>query len=129
MKDFCGVNGCYDNKVSEESEVVSVYVNSLLTYEADGKGEYIRTLPENRTYSDIDFIFELPNEDGDCYITKFTVYTVGNDGVQAFVSMLMKEQIDTKNRVIEVVKTLLEQPGAIWGKVSLDDEEQNDGEA
>ena len=128
MKDFCGINGCYDIEIFEDREVVSVYVNSPIAYESDETGGYVRTLPENRTGSDIDFIFDLPNEDGDCYISEFTVYSVGSDGVQDFVAMLMKEQIDTKDRLIEAVKTLLEQPGATWGEIPPADEKFDDEE-
>ncbi|MBC8014233.1 MAG: hypothetical protein H7X79_00630 [Sporomusaceae bacterium] len=122
MKDFCGVNGCYDIEVFEDCEVVSVYVNRPIVYEGDGTGKYTRILPENRTGPDIEFVFEPSNEDGDCDISQFTVYSAGDDGVQAFVSMLMKEKIDKKNGLIKAIETLLEQPGAIWGETLSDNE-------
>lgn len=122
MKDFCGINGCYDIEVFEDCEVVSVYVNRPIVYEGDGTGNYSRILPENRTGPDIEFIFEPSNEDEDCDISQFNVYSAGDDGVKAFVSMLMKESIDKKNGLIDAVKTLLMQPGAVWGEMLMENE-------
>ena len=123
MKDFSGINGCYDIETFEENEVVSIYLNSPIVYEDDGTEEYnVRSLPDIRTSPDIDCIFELPNEDGISYITELTVYSIGADGVQDFVAALMQENIITKDSLIVAVKTLLEQPGVVWGKITLDDE-------
>lgn len=121
MKDFSGINGCYDIETFEDSEVVSVYINSPIIYEDDKTGNFLRSLPENRTTPDIDCTFELPDEEGICYISELTVYSIGADGIQDFVSTLMKEDINTKDGFMTVVKTLLEQPGAVWGEITLDD--------
>lgn len=126
MRDYCGKNGCYDLEEGDgdEQEILCVYLNSPVIYE-EFDGEFRRVTAENRSDPDAEFIIEnvSPNEGGEYIPTSMEVSGLGLNGVNEFVSALLKYDIDDKDKLILAVKKLLDEDNVVWGIIEPDEEE------
>ncbi len=114
MRDFCGRNGCYE--LSEDCQTgettLSVFLNSVPTFNRDDDGQLFPAPPDCRTLPDLVFYID---ENG--YVNEMNVSSLNLGGANQFVSALMMstEDIQYKEGLIDTIKNLLEQHGAVWG--------------
>lgn len=116
MRDFCGRNGCYEvGKDGQTGEtVLSVFLNSVPTFNRDDDGHLFPDPPDCRTLPDL--VFYIDDND---YVNEMTVSSLNLGGANRFVSALMstEEDIQYKEGLIDTIKNLLEEHDAAWGMV------------
>lgn len=124
MRDYCGKNGCYElEKVEDDEEVLGIYLNSPIVYD-DLDGEFIRTTATNRDCPEVEFNIQDASRYSDKeehIVTSMEVSGLGMDGVNEFVSALLKHDINDKDDLIFAVKHLLNKDDTVWGVIKPDE--------
>ena len=123
--DYCGKNGCYEIDSAEEfeCEYFNIYLNSPVVYIYRGS-QSVRIIGSERP--DPDISFEMFYDDqGDLITGRMEVETLFSEGVAEFITALLekRDEIGTKEGLIEVTRELLEEDGAVWGIIHPDPEE------